>query len=52
MLALTRFFDRGEALVILKPETFIDWHRAWPENQIHSKKPQFVLPHSPKTGSV
>ena len=27
MIALARFFDWREALVIVKPETFIKWHR-------------------------
>jgi len=27
MIALARFFDWRDALVIVKPETFIKWHR-------------------------
>ena len=37
MIALARFFDWRKALVIVKPETFIGWHRAWPENRGHLK---------------
>ena len=28
MLALARFFDWREALVVVKPETFLRWHRS------------------------
>jgi hypothetical protein len=29
MLALAQFFDRREALIIVKPKTVIGWYRAW-----------------------